>query len=187
MASVTRNPRPLFVTALPAGYDGQEVFYRADSSNGVIWHLRARSVANGGSATYPWEFVGGGALYSQTAANANASFAGFTVFGGMSGADPSITLALAGEYLITHRFTGEASASVSIVVGLKVGSVEATSADQTSMAVRSASVVVSVESTDVRSVSAGLAVSQRYAQTSGSSVTIYREKGSLSITPIRVG
>jgi len=60
MASVTRNPRPLFVTALPPAADGMEVFYQADSSNGVIWHLRARSVANGGSATYPFEFVGGG-------------------------------------------------------------------------------------------------------------------------------
>ena len=32
MASVTRNPRPLFVTALPAGYDGQEVFYQSTTA-----------------------------------------------------------------------------------------------------------------------------------------------------------
>lgn len=32
MATVTRNPRPLFVTALPAGYDGQEVFYQSTTA-----------------------------------------------------------------------------------------------------------------------------------------------------------
>jgi hypothetical protein len=105
----------------------------------------------------------------------------------MSGADPSITLALAGEYLITNRVTGSAGATVTLIVGVKVGSTEANSADQTSSYVYSASTSFAVQSTDVRAVGAGLAVSQRYAQTSASTVTIYRNRASISITPIRVG
>ena len=45
---------PTYETSLPAGPpDGQEIYYAADATNGVIWHLRYRtSVAR-------WEFVGG--------------------------------------------------------------------------------------------------------------------------------
>ena len=68
MAGVTRNPRPLFVTALPTGYDGQEVFYQSTTAGtgggatntmatmGLVWHLRYRSAASG---SYKWEAIGG--------------------------------------------------------------------------------------------------------------------------------
>ena len=46
------------VTSLPGSpTDGQEIYYQADSSNGIIWHLRFRSVASGGDVTYGWEYV----------------------------------------------------------------------------------------------------------------------------------
>jgi hypothetical protein len=45
---------------------GDEVFYAADSTNGILWHLRYRSVADGGNATYPWEYVGGPQLTASS-------------------------------------------------------------------------------------------------------------------------
>ena len=81
-----------------------EVYYRADSSNSIIWHLRARSVANGGSATYPWEFVGGGALYTaigNTEGQTNGIASGvFAALGVNGGATISLTVPLIGTYIV---------------------------------------------------------------------------------------
>jgi hypothetical protein len=61
---------PALVTVLPGSpFDGQEVFFNADSTNGVIWHLRYRSPASGGG-TYGWEYVGGPPLTSVQTASA---------------------------------------------------------------------------------------------------------------------
>jgi hypothetical protein len=42
-----------------APQDGDEVYYAADATNGVIWHLRYRAAS---SSSYKWEFVGGDAV-----------------------------------------------------------------------------------------------------------------------------
>jgi len=53
-----------FVTNLPASpVDGQEVYYLADSANGVVWHLRYRNPPGSPNPNaHKWEFLGGGAL-----------------------------------------------------------------------------------------------------------------------------
>ena len=91
------NGSPTFVTSLPTGSDGQEVYYQVDSSKGVIWHLRYRGTAAGGSATYPWEFVGGPPQFAQSTA----------VMSPITATSPAnlstsiaTTLALKGEYFI---------------------------------------------------------------------------------------
>lgn len=54
---------PTYETSLPSSpVDGQEIYYAADATNGVIWHLRYRS---GSSSSYKWEYVGGGPLYKE--------------------------------------------------------------------------------------------------------------------------
>jgi hypothetical protein len=77
------------VTSLPASpIDGQEIYYLADATNGIIWHLRYRASS---SSAYKWEFVGGSSLLAETAADA-----GLTTTIAVIG--PSLTLPLAGNY-----------------------------------------------------------------------------------------
>jgi len=69
--------------------DGDEVFYVADATNGVHWHLRYRS-----GQTYPWEFVGGSSLTAdKTSVSGNSSWQLTT------GVGPAIPLA--GDYDLT--------------------------------------------------------------------------------------
>ena len=47
---------PTYVTSLPSSpIDGQEIDYAANTTSGIVWHLRYRSSA----ATNRWEFIGG--------------------------------------------------------------------------------------------------------------------------------
>lgn len=85
-----------YETALPANpVDGQQIYYAADATNGVIWHLRYRSSS---SSSYKWEFVGGAdavARVSTSETTTSGTYADLATVG------PSITLALAGDYQIT--------------------------------------------------------------------------------------
>lgn len=90
------------VTSLPGSpYDGQEVYYLADATNGIVWHLKYRS---GSSSSYKWENVGGPPLQAvagtagpeSTTANDQTTSTSFTDLG--RGAGPSVTVPLAGDY-----------------------------------------------------------------------------------------
>jgi hypothetical protein len=63
------------VTALPLGIaDGQECYYLASDTNGVVWHLKYRS---GSASSYKWEYVGGPPLSVESAgAQTSSSSAG---------------------------------------------------------------------------------------------------------------
>jgi hypothetical protein len=77
------------VTSLPASpVDGQEVYYLADATNGIIWHLRYRAAS---ASAYKWEVLGGPPLRGFYATVENFP----TVWG--SG-NPAILVPLAGEY-----------------------------------------------------------------------------------------
>lgn len=53
------------ITSLPASpFDGQEIRFLADSTNGVMWTFRYRV---GATSTYKWEFCGGPPLYATSA------------------------------------------------------------------------------------------------------------------------
>ena len=122
MAGVTRNPRPLFVTALPtAPSDGMEVYYQSTiagtgggatdtmATTGAVWHLRYR--AAGG--TYKWEFVGGAGLdvTLTTAATAITATSPTSL-----STNPTLKLPLAGDYQI-EIFSNGASISSAIGAG----------------------------------------------------------------------
>jgi hypothetical protein len=97
---------PSYETSLPSpAADGQEVYYRADSTNGLIWHLRFRNVFNGGSATYPWEYVGGPPQYAtigQTLAQSNGIATNtFSSLGATSGSALTLTVPLIGTYTVS--------------------------------------------------------------------------------------
>lgn len=108
------------VTSLPGSpTDGQEVFYVADSTNGVIWHLRYRA------ASSKWEFVGGSGLYAEDLAN-RASLNNSPNYGALATA-VQVTAPLAGtyevEYSVSSSSTGTNTGFFSdVAVGATVGS-----------------------------------------------------------------
>jgi len=86
LSIVTNIP---LVTSLPASpIDGQEVYYLADATNGVVWHLRYRAAS---ASAYKWECIAGPPLYAvyATAENFPSSW---------SSGNPAITVPRAGEY-----------------------------------------------------------------------------------------
>jgi hypothetical protein len=99
-------------TALPSSPgDGESFYYIADTTNGVVWHLRYRSAS---ASAYKWEFVGGQALTAQVVTEQS--------LGGTTGSyidvatvGPSITNPLAGDYLIKWGMRGSIGASESIL------------------------------------------------------------------------
>lgn len=110
-----------FVTTLPSSpVDGQEIYYQADGTNGVIWHLRYRAAS---ASTYKWELVGGPPLMSQVLGD---NFAGTITANAWVaiGTDPSITAPLAGEYVAEHStslYIGSGTFPGYVGIGIRVG------------------------------------------------------------------
>ena len=84
------------VSSLPSNpADGQEVYYLADATNGVIWHLRYRAAS---ASAYKWEFLGGSPLYSHIATQEGRSSASP---GDLATLGPDVTPPLAGDYHVS--------------------------------------------------------------------------------------
>lgn len=84
---------PKYVTALPGSpADGDEIFYQADATAGVIWHLRYRS---GSASTYKWEYVGGPPLSAEVQTKETSASTSYT---DLATVGPSLTIPLAGDY-----------------------------------------------------------------------------------------
>ena len=85
---------PAYVTSLPGSpADGQEIYYKADATNGIIWHLRYNS-----TSTY-WEYLGGGALeaeYDSDTTQTMTSGVWATLTNG-----PSVSVPLDGDYEVS--------------------------------------------------------------------------------------
>lgn len=99
-AGIIGPPR---VTALPANpVDGQECYFVADATAGVVWHLRYNAAS---ASPYKWEFVGGSEMRDEivTAAGENTSSTSYTT---LTTPGPSIAVPLAGEYDIELSFLG---------------------------------------------------------------------------------
>lgn len=86
-----------FVTALPvSAEDGDEVRYLADASSGNVWHFRYRANA---PSIYRWEFTGGSPLYDSIETREARST---NSYGDLATVGPTISIALPGEYLVSH-------------------------------------------------------------------------------------
>jgi hypothetical protein len=172
---------PQRVTSLPGTpYDGQEIIFVADSSNGSLWHLRYN--ASGG--TYKWEFIGGtpiGDEIQTSESTSSASYVDLTTVG------PQVTVPLAGEYLVdTGAVMGAAATNVTISFAPKYGAVAASITDD-----------VNVSTWDLFAhpfsrmarkhtiASAPMVVKLQYASNGGTSASFSRRV--LRIRPIRVG
>jgi hypothetical protein len=98
-------PRIGIVTALPGSpVDGQEIYYLADATNGIVWHLRYRAFqANGTTpnpSAYKWEFLGGAPLRANV--DTDQTFTAAATYVDAATVGPQITLPLAGDY--TYHF-----------------------------------------------------------------------------------
>lgn len=185
------------VTALPGSpVDGQEVYYVADSTNGVIWHLRYRLASP--SSLYKWEFVGGSPLYSEDLNGGGFGPFSSSAWGGINAADPAVTVPLPGDYIAEHRTMMSVSASggtaaqpASLIAGLRVGATEP-SFGPPNVAVYAyqplgSGAVVLSQSRRLTGLAAGTAVQQRYQHNAGTGQTLNRNSSSLTMRPVRVG
>ena len=87
---------PTYETSLPGSpTDGQEIYYAADATNGVIWHLRYRSAARSGSGA--WEYVGGGSLQSAPSGSIDTTSTSYVAITSAN----SLTIPQQGTYEIT--------------------------------------------------------------------------------------
>lgn len=106
---------PPLVSALPGSpVDGQECYYVADATAGVVWHLRYRAASVN---AYKWEFVGGSSLQAQVVSALQV------VSGSWVQIEPHLNIPAVGEYLISYGgFFNIASAAstVTYYVGLFV-------------------------------------------------------------------
>lgn len=95
------------VNVLPATpYDGQECYYLASDTQGVVWRLRYRAAS---ASAYKWEVVGGAPLRGVDLAQLADPTTGETT-SSTTGADlatlgPDVTLPLAGDYLAAFGAT----------------------------------------------------------------------------------
>lgn len=97
-------------TSLPGSpVDGQFFCYIADATNGVEWLLKYNT---GDAGSYKWHFIGGSSLWAQvTTAEALSS----TTYAALATAGPSITLPLAGDYVVQNGYrvsTGGSAADI---------------------------------------------------------------------------
>ena len=92
--------RPALVSALPGSpVDAQEVYFAADATNGLIWHLRYRAAAAG---SYKWEFLGGPPLFAQVNVGPPGTYEATNTagYGELATSGPTLTLPLAGDYMV---------------------------------------------------------------------------------------
>lgn len=181
---------PTYETSLPSpGVDGQEIYYRADNTNGVIWHLRFRNVYNGGSASYPWEYVGGPALHAVNTSTVSTASTTYVTLTPGSGSDPAITVPLAGDYDIeVSALAGNDNANGAALCTYRIAT-GAEAADGLSANYYGAGALVGYSAPYVVSRATGIAASSsinlRYR--SNSAGTSYFLQRRLRVRPVRVG
>lgn len=169
---------PQRVTALPTNpFDGQEIDYVVDATNGIVWRFRYRAAS---ASTHKWEFVGGPPLYVEVAAEQSTSSGSFV---DLATVGPEATVPVAGDYLITFGTRQLPSAAGFAETGLFIGGVQVTGLIVIG---NTASEQANVSrTTKAANVAASSAVKLKYLSTTGSGSTFLERW--LSIVPTRVG
>lgn len=176
-----------FVTALPAGYDGQEVYYLPDPAGqpGVVWHLKYRAAETG---PYKWYFVGGQPIVhnigtQETCPQSLGAFQDLATLG------PILTLPLSGDW----QTQAEANYSGNTDTNGYISLADATNAQPTTEVGQCYVVTTPALSVPMHTVSldtrlngraAGSKVKMRY--TANRAALNYAQRY-LRMTPIRVG
>lgn len=176
-AWVDLNAAPALVSSLPGSpFDGQEIYYSADPTNGVVWHLRYRSAASG---SYKWEFVGGGVLTAEIATQENTSAGGYS---DLSTVGPSITVPLAGDYEVSFSCEMNFGSTHQTFAAPKFGSAATLDADAVQLS--SGALWPTLARTIRRNVSASSQVVKLQYKSNTTGGILRRN---LQLRPIRVG
>lgn len=102
--------QPVTSTVPGSPVDGQELYYQADATNGIHWHMRFRS---GSPNTHKWEYLGGPAMVASGTASAPNSTAVGTYIALPSG--PTITIARAGIYEVGINLDARLTAAIALM------------------------------------------------------------------------
>ena len=183
---------PTYETALPSSpIDGQEIYYAANATDGVIWHLRYRS---GSSSSYKWEFVGGPPLHTsigQTLAQTNSVASNtFSSLGGATGSAINLTVPLIGTYVVHGQgafYTNNGSnTNVDMFMGFKAnGSSPTTGTSGYAQQTTQNYVLISWTYRLTVTSSTDRVVEIQVAQT-GATRDLYGYNRQLTITPVRL-
>ena len=198
MAGVSRNPRPLFVTSLPAGYDGQEVFFQSTTAGtgggasdtmadvGAVYHLRYREA---GASGKKWEVIGapriGASIGNGTIASGESTAS--TSYVALATAGPVVTLPLAGDYEVTLGFTGyNGNTGAVCTMSYDIGGTGAADADSTQLGQSNLAANAYATSTKTR-VKTGLTAITLTSKYKASAGTANFWNRFLVVRPLRVG
>jgi hypothetical protein len=171
---------------LPASpVDGQVVDYLADATAGIIWRFRYRTAAAG---SYKWEFIGGPAMTDEITTQESTSS---TTLTNLATVGPSITVPLAGDYLIELGANISGLATSDTTMSFAVGGTSAVTADGVKLyngiaiggTAFNAFLSRAVKKTGI---AASSAIVAKYGTTFGSGTGFYGNRW-LKITPRRVG
>lgn len=167
-------------TALPATpVDGQEYFYLANASLGIVWLLRYRS---GAAGAYKWDVIGGSPLYAVVETLENTSVGAFT---DLATVGPQFNLPLAGDYMVRFGATmSQTTATFAAIAGLGVGGTFAPDNRVVINAGAAADSAAVARATKASAVAAGALAKLAYFVTGGSGGFSRRW---LEAMPVRVG
>lgn len=172
---------PVLNTALPSNpVDGQQIFFLASETNGVVWALRYRAAS---TSAHKWEFVGGGALYARAAGEVTVES---EAYGG--GFGPSITLPLAGDYEIGFTTVCEQTEGIGFnsIATIKLGVVLASDEEGVIYSSSAKTSQVTTGRTMTRTeLASGAVLEMQYRETGGSKAHFLRRE--MWCRPVRVG
>lgn len=175
---------PSSVTALPSpANDGQEVLYLADAANGVVWHLKYRA---GSSSAFKWEVVGGPDLAAEVLTSQTTAATGYV---DLTTAGPSLTLPLAGDWIVSHGAQIEATGTDRLFASPKFAAVATADANAVSVAVANVGAAAQGSSPArtqrVNGRAAGDVVKVQYRTALGTTGTFANRW--LTVRPVRLG
>lgn len=173
---------PARVTSLPSSpYDGQEIYYVADATNGVLWHLRYNAAS---ASAYKWEFLGGSDL--TTAAGGGTGAVAANTWVDSPGSQTDVTVPLAGDYEVRAQTQIQASTVVGNM-GIALGATATpTGATAPGATWNNANQYVSLATVGrVNSVAASTVIRIRYFMSAA--ITINVANPTLQVRPVRVG
>lgn len=180
--------RPAVVTALPGSpADGQEVYFQADATNGIYWHLRYRS---GSASAYKWEFVGGAPLAVESLAISTVVGAVPNIWG-VQTTQLNVTLPLAGDYDVLHIGNWRNNTNVgSIGLSERFGAAgpDPATGEFAYQSLPNAGAFASI--THRRRITgrpAAMVLTEIFQSAAGANADITRTAGRIEVTPVRVG
>lgn len=179
------------VTVLPSSpVNGQDCYFLADATNGIVWHLKYRAASASASK---WEVVGGASLFAEVVTASNETTAS-TTYATLTTAGPNITVPLAGDYDVFHgALMGGTAVTSAVAMSYDIGGAAAVDADAAGFGVAVSGAPVPAVRRRRKTFAAGVTLTSKYKVSSGTA-TFYGTSGVfpghgrfMEVRPVRVG